>query len=154
MADRLLTLRAFREELCSFLVEHDIDPSLCVDDNRWMSFLAAYAKVVHDCPLEVKPEGQRPSNVKPKKKGPLSITTQVNIEMRDGSIKPMEVMLRALRVEALPYTGHLSADQPLPMKWAIEYEERETGLLCKGSLSVSHKGVVSRTFGFGSNRTK
>jgi hypothetical protein len=137
VADRLLTLTAFRDELRTFLVDHDLDPTMCVKDDQWISFLAAYSRVVEDSPLEVKPE-----------KLLVSIKTDINIKMPERKVKPMEILLQSLCIKALPCADRLSCDRPFPMKWVIKYKEKETGHRCGGALSMSSRGVTTKQFTF------
>jgi hypothetical protein len=137
VADRLLTLTAFREELNSFLVDHDLHPTMRVKDDQWVSFLDAYSRVVEDSPLEVKSKANL-----------LSIKTDMNIKMPGRQVKPMEILLQSLCIKALPHADRLSCDRPFPMKWVVKYKEKETGHQCGGALSMSARGVTTKEFIF------
>jgi hypothetical protein len=142
-ADQLLSLGVFRKELRSFLVRYSLNPHLCVDDEHWQSFLAAYAKVVENCPLKIRGQAKNSSR---KTKALVPIKTDINIRYGQNRVEPMEVNIESLCIEALDHKSVLSDDAPFPMKWTITYSIKGTHSVAKGALFLGSGGVKARTF--------
>jgi hypothetical protein len=93
--DRLLTLRAFRDELSGFLTEHGIADHICTDDANWLEFVNAYSRVVDGVPIKL--------TTVPSPSGPLGL-----------SVVSLTVSAAA---------GTFADNRPYPMDWLVEYED-------------------------------